>query len=70
MCPGRKFAQVEFVAVMATLMREYRVSPVLEAGETVHSARERVMRTVNESHIEITLQMNKPKSVKLAWKKR
>jgi len=32
-CPGKKFAQVEFVAVIARLFRRHRCSPVLLEGE-------------------------------------
>lgn len=33
-CPGRKFAQVEFVAVIANLFRGYRVLPMRMVGES------------------------------------
>lgn len=33
-CPGKKFSQVEFVAVISCLLRRYRVEPVLLQGES------------------------------------
>jgi len=41
-CPGKKFAQVEFVAVIARLFRRHRCSPVLLKGETMVEAKKRV----------------------------
>ena len=67
-CPGRKVAQVEFVAVMATLFRSHRVSPVLLKGETAERSRGRLIDMVNDSALlSITLQMKHPKKVSLLW---
>lgn len=67
-CPGKKFAQVEFVAVMAILFRKHRVRPVLEEGETPEDGRKRVMQMANDSALTaITLQMRNPKKVSLEW---
>ncbi len=69
-CPGRKFAQVEFVAVIAFLFRQHRVRPATLGGESPEAATERVLRTVNDSEVGITLQMRKPKSVSVIWSRR
>ncbi|KAI9813048.1 MAG: hypothetical protein M1827_004268 [Pycnora praestabilis] len=66
-CPGRKFAQVEFVAVMAMLFRNCRVRPALFEGEKPEEARERVLETVRDSKVAVTLQMQHPKRVSLVW---
>ena len=67
-CPGRKFAQVEFVAVMAVLFRRHRVRPKLLDRETMEQAKKRVLGMVNDSAISaITLQMRRPKDVALVW---
>lgn len=42
-CPGRKFSQVEFVAIIAVLFLSWRVDPVINPGETLDAARKRVM---------------------------
>ena len=70
-CPGRKFAQVEFVAVMATLFREHRVRPVKLAGESAKDAQRKVLAVVDDSAISaITLQMQQPERVSLVWSKK
>ncbi|KAI0153338.1 cytochrome P450 [Xylariaceae sp. FL1272] len=71
-CPGKKFAQVEFIAVIAYLFRKYRVRPVLENGESMEQARARVLEVVEDSSLEAspTLKMRHPEKVALAWSSR
>ena len=69
-CPGKKFAQVEFVAVLATLLRKWRVRPRVLEGESMEQARKRVLAFVEDSEVVITLQMKKAKSVCLVWESR
>ncbi|KAL8711211.1 MAG: hypothetical protein Q9220_004356 [cf. Caloplaca sp. 1 TL-2023] len=67
-CPGQKFAQVEFVAVMATLLGSYRVKPILRNGQSDDEGREALMDMVDDSAITaITLQMRHPDRVALCW---
>jgi cytochrome P450 len=66
-CPGKKFAQVEFVAVIASLFRKHRARPVALAGETLEDARNRVRKEVDSSSLKITLSMNHPEKIKLIW---
>lgn len=66
-CPGKKFAQVEFVAVVSRLFRKHKVGPVLEHGETIQDAKKRIFDVVADSHLVITLQMRHPEKIKLAW---
>ena len=66
-CPGRKFSQVEFVAVLATLLREHKVRPALRNGETFAEARKRIFATVEDSKVIITLQIQHPENVPLVW---
>jgi cytochrome P450 len=66
-CPGKKFAQVEFIAVIARLFRRHQVKPLLEPGETVQDAKKRVLENVEDSDVVITLQMKHPERVKLVW---
>ena len=67
-CPGKKFAQVEFVAVMAALFREHRVHVVPSDGEILEEARGRTLKVVENSEVEIVLKMKNPgrDSVRLA----
>jgi cytochrome P450 len=69
-CPGKKFAEVEFVAVIAALLRRHRVEVVSSAGETVSQARKRVYRVVEDSRLRLTLQMRNPDSVWMRWVER
>lgn len=70
-CPGRKFAQVEFVAAITKLFHRHEVQPVLLDGESPDQASERLVRMIDDSAMTaITLQMRRPKSVALMWRKR
>ena len=70
-CPGRKFAQVEFVAVMATLFRKRRVRPATRTGGDAELKEERskLVDIVNNSSIQsVTLQMqNGGRDARLVW---
>ncbi len=70
-CPGRKFSQVEFVAVMAALFRQWKVKPVLEAGEDDAMARSRIQRLVEkDSGMVLLLQLLHPERAVLTWERR
>ncbi|KAI1357974.1 cytochrome P450 [Xylaria arbuscula] len=70
-CPGRKFSQVEFVATIASLFRDWRVDPVTFEGETIKGARERVLELIkNDSGMVLLQQMLHPERAPLAWSKR
>lgn len=70
-CVGRKFSQVEFVAVLASLFSRYSVGPVLVDGESEEDARRALVRMVEESAISaITLQMLEPRRRGLRWWRR
>lgn len=70
-CPARKFSQVEFVATIATLLRDWHVDPVPSgSGESTEEARERVMDLIkNDSGAVLLLQMLHPERVSLCWSK-
>lgn len=69
-CPGQKMSQVEFVAVIATIFKRYRVAAIPEKDETMGDAKQRLREVMNDSQPRLTLQMNKPQDVKLKWSKR
>lgn len=70
-CPGKKFAQVEFVAVIAHLFRRHRVSPILEyEGETAEAVKKRIFEVLEDSALEVTIKMNHPEKVKMVWVER
>jgi hypothetical protein len=69
-CPGMKFAQVEFVAVMVTVLRGARLLPGVKAdgdagvGFGFEDAREEVLRLVRDSGlVGPTLSMKKPEDL-------
>ncbi|KAK8017345.1 hypothetical protein PG993_013671 [Apiospora rasikravindrae] len=71
-CPGKKFSQVEFVALMVGLFRQWRVDPVVrkDEGETIEAARQRVMKLIQEdSGWVLLLQMLHPERAPLSWRK-
>jgi cytochrome P450 len=66
-CPGKKFAQVEFVAVISKLFTNHKVGPALRVGESFENARKRIFDMVEDSHLVIMLQMRHPEKVNLVW---
>ncbi|MCJ1463788.1 hypothetical protein MMC07_002397 [Pseudocyphellaria aurata] len=56
-CTGKKFSQVEMVAVTARILRGHRLEPVMAGGETQADARARVMRVVEDNDTTFTLRM-------------
>ena len=70
-CPGKKFSQVEFVAAMAGIFRDWRVEPVPERLESPKMARERVMDMVEKDTGQVLLlQLLHPERAALTWKRR
>jgi cytochrome P450 len=70
-CPGKKFSQVEFVATLAVLLRDWTVEPVrLSEKESPAEARKRVLDVIESSTPVLLLQMNNPERTPLVWKRR
>ena len=67
-CLGAKFAQVEFVAILACLLQDHRVGIVHEPNESSESARKRALATTQDCGQELILGMRNPDKVRLAWK--
>lgn len=61
-CPGRKFSQVEFVAVISLLLRLYRLKPLVILGkmETEEQARQEIVNVVDDSMLVITPRFRRP----------
>ncbi|KAK9799861.1 putative Cytochrome P450 [Seiridium cardinale] len=70
-CPGKKFSQVEFVALMVGLFRQWRVDPVKKhPGESMEEARRRVLNLIKEdTGWGLLLQMLHPERAPLVWRK-
>lgn len=70
-CPGKKFSQVEFVALMVGLFGQWRVEPAKDhPGESTEAARQRVVKLIGEdSGWVLLLQMLHPERAPLVWRK-
>ena len=66
-CPGKKFAQVEFVATMAALFHDFYAEPERQPGEPLSVARDRVLDVVKDSNVELLLQMRNPDDASVRW---
>lgn len=64
-CPGKKFAQVEFVAVMSYVLRLYRVEAIPLEGETPEDTRRRIWDWTQESKAEVTINFREPEKYAL-----
>lgn len=64
-CPGKKFAQVEFVAVMSYVLRLYRVEAIPLRGETPEDTRKRIWDWTQESKAEVTINFREPEKYAL-----
>ncbi|KAG8164114.1 hypothetical protein KVR01_006032 [Diaporthe batatas] len=81
-CPGMKFAQVEFVSVIASLLVDSRVEAALPPAlqdqaelkglhgmEITDLARERLSSVVEDSDVRVTTTMLRPDEVWLRWRR-
>lgn len=64
-CPGKKFAQVEFVAVMSYVLRLYKVEAVPLKGESPVDTRRRIWEWTQESKAEVTINFREPEKYSL-----
>lgn len=69
-CPGKKFSQVEVLAVVSSILRDYRIEVVPEGLETEEQARKRCLEVIEDSETQITLQMRRPDTIWLRAVKR
>ncbi|KAF2787233.1 cytochrome P450 [Melanomma pulvis-pyrius CBS 109.77] len=66
-CPGKKFSQVELVATLAFIFRDYTVHPQPQNGESIEQACNRIFKTSLEIEHEgkILHEMRRPKTIAL-----
>lgn len=62
-CPGQKFAQVEFTAVLAALLTRYRVVPALKDDGDEDVARERILELVAGSVASMVVAIKDPEEL-------
>ncbi|KAG8162982.1 hypothetical protein KVR01_007460 [Diaporthe batatas] len=67
-CPGKKFAQVEEVAVLACLFRGHRVFPMQKSGESSAELNKRVLRCLNDVDLEMLVRLRDADQVTLVCK--
>jgi hypothetical protein len=51
-------------------MREHRVEPVVNKGETVEGARERLLKVTGDSDMTLAMRMNHPENLRLRWERK
>jgi Cytochrome P450 len=68
-CPGKKFAQVEFVAVIACLLQSHRVRALGPEGESHEDAQKRILGICEDSEHGLLLRMRNADSVRLVWER-
>lgn len=66
-CPGLKFSQVEFVAVLATMLQGCRIETVRLPSENEDMMRKRVMNVVNDCDMQLLLRMKDADKVQLKF---
>ena len=66
-CPGRKFGQVEHVALMAAVFRAHRVAAKKEVGESDARTRERIETVIADSGFVLNIKMLHPERAELVW---
>ncbi|KAJ0121462.1 cytochrome p450 [Diaporthe amygdali] len=64
-CPGKKFSQVEYVAIMSYVLRYQRVEAIPLEGEMPEATRARVWENTKDSEPEVTMNMRNPEKVRL-----
>lgn len=60
---------MEFVAVLACLLRDHRVSIIHEPNESFEEAKKRALATTEDCDLELLLRMRDADKVRLAWKR-
>jgi cytochrome P450 len=65
-CLGVKFSQVEFVAVVACLLREKQLSIVPNAGESRDETMQRVREVTKDCNFQMLLRMKHPEKIRLS----
>lgn len=69
-CPGKKFAEVESVAVLAGLIRSHKVEIKPNEGEVAGAALDRLSNVIEDVSMEMLLKMKDPDRVRLLYTRR
>lgn len=68
-CPGKKFIQVEAVAVFALVFKKHRISVMKGPGESDQAMKKRVQDCMNFVNMDVILKMQDPNRIKLVCTK-
>ncbi|KAF1949760.1 cytochrome P450 monooxygenase [Byssothecium circinans] len=68
-CPGLKFSQVEFVAVLACLIQSCKIETIKLDGEGEQTMRDRVLKVLNDCDFQLLLRMKDAESIQLRYVK-
>jgi cytochrome P450 len=69
-CPGKKFSHVEFVSVLASMLKDYRIEPASRGREQGEEARARLLGAVRDSVFNMTPKPRRPNDAGLMIVKR
>lgn len=69
-CPGKKFSQVEFIAVLATMLHSYRVKPAVKAGEGFDEAKGRLIGVLEDVYFTLAVKIKRPDDAALVLERR
>ena len=70
-CTGKMFSQVEFVSVIARLLRRHLVEPVRSTpSESAEDAAKRILVLVEDSSYDLLLKAKRPGEIRLRWRDR
>lgn len=68
-CPGKKFSEVEFVAILAYLFREHTLAVIPNESESSEAAMQRLLSTIDDVNMELLLRMKDADRIKLCYLK-
>ncbi|KAF2731034.1 putative cytochrome P450 [Polyplosphaeria fusca] len=69
-CPGKKFSQVEFVALVAEILRGFRVEVVRGEGESEEEGRRRVLECLDDRFFNISAHLRRPEGARIRFVRR
>lgn len=59
-CPGKKFSKVEFVAIIAYLLKHYEIKPAVRNGESQEDAEKRLYGVVHGCYMTLAPRFSRP----------
>lgn len=68
-CPGKKFSQVEFVALIARILLEWRIE-VAVGEQDSHRARKNLLQVLDEKYFNVSTHLRHPEAARIKFVKR